>query len=166
MTRLATALLLLAGGLTATTPGPHPDGPTGAKSDATSGRHRQEAARPSRSMRRLPLPQLVGPVTQPGRKARSRRAHGSPARSHVLLTGARQPHHNWAAVAACESGGRWDLNTGNGYFGGLQFSLSTWRSLGGVGLPSEASRGEQIHRAELLYARSGSAPWPVCGGAL
>lgn len=70
----------------------------------------------------------------------------------------------WDAVAQCESGGRWNLNTGNGYYGGLQFSLSSWRYVGGAGYPHQHDKYEQIRRAELLiqtppYERH----WPVCG---
>lgn len=70
---------------------------------------------------------------------------------------------NWDRVAACESGGNWGLNTGNGFYGGLQFSMSTWRSVGGTGLPSENSRVEQIRRANLLKDRAGLGQWPRCG---
>lgn len=69
----------------------------------------------------------------------------------------------WDRVAQCESGGNWSANTGNGYYGGLQFSLSTWRSVGGVGYPHQNSREEQIRRAESLRIRSGIGQWPVCG---
>lgn len=72
----------------------------------------------------------------------------------------------WDRLAACESGGRWNINTGNGYYGGLQFSLPTWRSVGGSGLPSEASREEQIARASALQARSGWGQWPACSAKL
>jgi hypothetical protein len=72
----------------------------------------------------------------------------------------------WDQLAACESGGNWAINTGNGYYGGLQFTLSTWQSLGGSGLPSDASREEQIARAEALQARSGWGQWPVCAAKL
>ena len=68
----------------------------------------------------------------------------------------------WAAIASCESGGNWSTNTGNGYYGGLQFSLSSWRAVGGTGLPSDASASEQIARAQALQARSGWGNWPVC----
>lgn len=68
----------------------------------------------------------------------------------------------WDQLARCESGGNWAINTGNGYYGGLQFSLSTWRAVGGSGLPSENSRDEQIARAEILLARSGWGQWPAC----
>lgn len=70
---------------------------------------------------------------------------------------------NWDAIAQCESGGNWHINTGNGYYGGLQFDLQTWRSVGGTGYPHEHSREEQIHRAEILHSSRGVAPWPTCG---
>lgn len=71
--------------------------------------------------------------------------------------------HNWDAVAECESGGNWSINTGNGYYGGLQFDLQTWRGTGGTGYPHEHSREEQIHRAEILWSQRGIQPWPNCG---
>jgi resuscitation-promoting factor RpfB len=72
----------------------------------------------------------------------------------------------WDRLAQCEAGGNWAANTGNGYYGGLQFSASTWRSVGGSGLPSDASKEEQIARAEMLRARSGYGPWPACSAKL
>lgn len=68
----------------------------------------------------------------------------------------------WDTIAACESGGNWAINTGNGYYGGLQFSLSSWQAVGGTGLPSDASREEQIMRGQMLQARQGWGAWPVC----
>lgn len=68
-------------------------------------------------------------------------------------------------IANCESGGRWGINTGNGFYGGLQFTLGTWRSVGGRGYPHSASRMEQKFRAVKLIRREGFAPWPVCGRA-
>ncbi|WP_187271791.1 transglycosylase family protein [Aeromicrobium terrae] len=70
----------------------------------------------------------------------------------------------WDKIAQCESGGNWSINTGNGYYGGLQFTLATWQSVGGTGLPSDASREEQIKRAKILQARSGWGQWG-CAGA-
>lgn len=69
----------------------------------------------------------------------------------------------WDRVAQCESGGNWSINTGNGYYGGLQFLPSTWRAVGGTGLPHQHSKAEQIRRAEILKARAGLGQWPVCG---
>jgi hypothetical protein len=72
----------------------------------------------------------------------------------------------WDALADCESGGNWSINTGNGYYGGLQFSLSTWQSVGGTGLPSDASRETQILMGQRLQARSGWGSWPACSRRL
>ncbi len=70
---------------------------------------------------------------------------------------------NWDAVAACESGGNWSINTGNGYSGGLQFTQGTWRANGGSGSPHNASREEQIRVAENVLRSQGIGAWPVCG---
>ncbi len=70
---------------------------------------------------------------------------------------------NWDAIAECESGGDWSINTGNGYYGGLQFSLSTWQAYGGTGMPHEASREQQIAIAERVLDGQGIGAWPVCG---
>ncbi len=72
----------------------------------------------------------------------------------------------WDRLAACEAGGNWAINTGNGYYGGLQFSLSSWRGVGGSGLPSDASREEQIMRGQMLQASSGWGAWPACSAKL
>ena len=72
----------------------------------------------------------------------------------------------WDAVASCESGGNWAINTGNGYFGGLQFSNSTWRAFGGTGYASSANlaaKGVQIAIARRVLAVQGPGAWPVCG---
>ena len=68
----------------------------------------------------------------------------------------------WDRLAECESGGNWSINTGNGYYGGLQFSLSSWRAVGGSGYPHEHSRAEQINRAERLLDLQGWGAWPTC----
>ncbi|MEV6302815.1 transglycosylase family protein [Actinoplanes sp. NPDC051861] len=73
---------------------------------------------------------------------------------------------NWDVLAKCESGGRWHINTGNGYYGGLQFSRGTWKANGGgkyAPTADRATKGEQIKIAEKLYAKRGLKPWPVCG---
>jgi hypothetical protein len=66
-------------------------------------------------------------------------------------------------MAQCESNGRWFIATGNGFYGGLQFTLGTWRSVGGWGYPHRNSVLEQKYRAVLLIRRAGYSPWPVCG---
>ena len=68
----------------------------------------------------------------------------------------------WDRLARCESGGNWSANTGNGYYGGLQFHPQTWRSVGGSGLPHEHSRATQIEMGKKLQARSGWGQWPAC----
>lgn len=68
----------------------------------------------------------------------------------------------WDRLAGCESGGNWAINTGNGYYGGLQFALSSWRAVGGTGYPHEHPRAEQIRRARLLHASGGWQHWPGC----
>ncbi|HEX8759567.1 MAG TPA: transglycosylase family protein [Pseudonocardiaceae bacterium] len=78
-------------------------------------------------------------------------------------TAAAAPDVNWDAIAQCESGGNWAINTGNGYYGGLQFKLSTWRANGGVGNPAHATREQQIAVAERVLVSQGIGAWPVCG---
>ncbi|HEY6745229.1 MAG TPA: transglycosylase family protein [Mycobacteriales bacterium] len=73
---------------------------------------------------------------------------------------------NWDAIAACESGGNWSINTGNGYYGGLQFSAGTWRAYGGgayAPTANQASRSAQIAVAEKVLAGQGIGAWPTCG---
>ncbi|MGN6250341.1 MAG: transglycosylase family protein [Marmoricola sp.] len=70
----------------------------------------------------------------------------------------------WDRIAQCESGGNWAANTGNGYYGGLQFSLGTWHAYGGSGRPDQNSREQQIAVAERVRAAEGGyGAWPVCG---
>ena len=70
---------------------------------------------------------------------------------------------NWTALATCESGDTPSEDTGNGFYGMYQFTISTWDSLGGSGLPSNASAATQTALAEKLYTEAGSGQWPVCG---
>ncbi|MFI9172176.1 transglycosylase family protein [Streptomyces lincolnensis] len=72
----------------------------------------------------------------------------------------------WDAVAQCESGGDWTINTGNGYYGGVQFSASTWAAYGGTkyaAQANQASKAQQIEIAEKVLAGQGKGAWPVCG---
>jgi multidrug efflux pump subunit AcrA (membrane-fusion protein) len=74
--------------------------------------------------------------------------------------------HDWNAVALCESGGNWSINTGNGYFGGLQFSQPTWVAYGGLAYAPRAdlaTPAQQIAIAERVLAGQGRGAWPVCG---
>ncbi|MER5311870.1 transglycosylase family protein [Streptomyces sp. NPDC002773] len=75
----------------------------------------------------------------------------------------------WDRVAQCESGGNWSINTGNGYYGGLQFSASTWAAYGGTAYAStanQASKSQQIAVAEKVLAGQGKGAWPSCGVGL
>ncbi len=75
----------------------------------------------------------------------------------------------WDDLAKCESGGNWAINTGNGYYGGLQFNLGTWQDYGGAAYaayPHDATREEQIAVAERLRDARGYAPWPACRAKL
>jgi nucleoid-associated protein YgaU len=72
----------------------------------------------------------------------------------------------WDKVAKCESGGRWHINTGNGYYGGLQFSSGTWKAFGGrkyAGQAHQATKAEQIAIARRVLASQGAGAWPTCG---
>jgi LysM repeat protein len=72
----------------------------------------------------------------------------------------------WDRLAQCESGGNWAINTGNGYYGGLQFSLSSWRAVGGTGYPHQASKSDQIAKAVKLQSIQGWGAWPACTAKL
>ncbi|MGV9269981.1 transglycosylase family protein [Kitasatospora sp. NPDC003701] len=75
------------------------------------------------------------------------------------------PVSTWDAVAQCESGGNWSINTGNGFYGGLQFTPSTWKAYGGTSYAPQAhqaSRAQQISVAEKVLASQGPGAWPVC----
>lgn len=72
----------------------------------------------------------------------------------------------WDRLAQCEAGGNWGTNTGNGYYGGLQFSQSSWNAAGGTGSPANATREQQIAVAQNLQARQGWGAWPACSAKL
>ncbi|MEW1982133.1 resuscitation-promoting factor Rpf [Citricoccus sp. NPDC079358] len=76
------------------------------------------------------------------------------------------PASSWDSLAQCESGGNWSINTGNGYYGGLQFSPSSWSAAGGSGMPHQASKAEQIRVAENLLSMQGWGAWPACSAKL
>jgi resuscitation-promoting factor RpfA len=89
----------------------------------------------------------------------------------IALAGhaAAAPDSEWDRVAACESGGNWGINTGNGYHGGLQFSQGTWAAHGGgeyASAANQATRDQQIAVAERVLATQGRGAWPVCGRGL
>jgi hypothetical protein len=92
---------------------------------------------------------------------------------HKRIHEVKRVDHRWRVVkpynaklermAMCESTKRWFIATGNGFYGGLQFTLSTWWSVGGRGYPHQNSKLEQKYRAVKLIQRAGYGPWPVCG---
>ncbi|MDN4174652.1 resuscitation-promoting factor [Nocardioides sp. SOB77] len=91
-----------------------------------------------------------------------------PRPRRVLVGAARRSvpgadHLDWRALARCESGGDPRAVNPAGYYGLYQFDVSTWRSVGGGGMPHRASAGEQTYRAKLLYGQRGRSPWPHCG---
>ncbi|GAA4872779.1 transglycosylase family protein [Actinomycetospora straminea] len=103
---------------------------------------------------------------RPGRLGRATLAvvaAGAPVVPAALLAApAAHAETDWDALAQCESGGDWGINTGNGFGGGLQFTDSTWRAFGGSGQPEDASRSEQIRVAERVKAEQGMNAWPTC----
>ncbi|MGW4561879.1 transglycosylase family protein [Streptomyces sp. NPDC004561] len=115
------------------------------------GKHR----RPSKAVRAVTLAGVTGAVV-----AAPLMAAGSASAATAS---------QWDAVAQCESGGNWSINTGNGYYGGLQFSASTWAAYGGTqyaAQANEAGKAQQIAVAEKVLAAQGKGAWPVCGTGL
>ena len=80
----------------------------------------------------------------------------------LASTASAAPESAWDALAQCESGGNWNANTGNGYYGGIQFNAATWHANGGSGMPHQASKAEQIAVAERTLAAQGWNAWPAC----
>ena len=119
------------------------------------------------------LPPASAPVASsdlPPRVSRSLMGRHPLAVRSSPLPHRQRPHlrlvHNWDAVAQCESSGDWHINTGNGYYGGLQEDLTFWRNYGGssyASRPDLATRDEQITVAERGLAVQGRGAWPVCG---
>ncbi|MCA9342491.1 transglycosylase family protein [Candidatus Saccharibacteria bacterium] len=113
-----------------------------------------------------PMPEKVARVSSIKPKVSSSKKVSSRKQNVAQAPAANVDGGVWDRLAACESGGNWSINTGNGYYGGVQFSAATWRSVGGTGLPHQNSKAEQIKRAEILQARSGWGQWPHCSSKL
>lgn len=115
-------------------------------------------------------------MTQQNKNTLSRRARiglmgGGVALAAVATMGMAAPaqaasSNTWDKLAACESGGNWAINTGNGYSGGLQFTASTWKAYGGTGSAHNASKAEQIRVAKKVQAGQGWGAWPACSSKL
>jgi len=115
----------------------------------------------------------AGPRSRP-----ASRSHRRPVRSHTRGTsGSRRssaPRRSspvagggvWDRLAQCESGGNWAISTGNGFYGGLQFTTSSWRAAGGSGMPQNASRSTQIRVAQRLQQMQGWVAWPTCSAKI
>ncbi|MFI7483714.1 transglycosylase family protein [Kocuria sp. M1R5S2] len=91
---------------------------------------------------------------------------GGTAVGAMALPANAAPASTWDALAQCESGGNWGINTGNGFSGGLQFTPSTWAAFGGTGAPQDASREQQIAVAENVLDGQGWGAWPACSAKL
>ena len=110
---------------------------------------------------------LSQPVTRQvtvGTKAAPAPAPASSAAAPAVSNGG-----TWDAIAQCESGGNWAINTGNGYYGGLQFAASTWTAYGGgayAPTANLATREQQIAIAEKVLAAQGWGAWPACSAGL
>jgi LysM repeat protein len=109
-----------------------------------------------------PAPVLAAPAVAPAAVSTA----PAPVRTTAPVAVYAAGNSVWDSIAQCESGGNWATNTGNGFYGGLQFTLSSWAGVGGSGLPSAASREEQIMRAQILQSRQGWGAWPVCSAKL
>ena len=110
-----------------------------------------------------PMPTYVAPEPAAAPAPAVQSTYRTPARASAPAVASGSV---WDQLAQCESGGNWSINTGNGFYGGLQFTVSSWQAVGGSGLPSDASREEQIMRAEKLLAMQGWGAWPACTSKL
>jgi resuscitation-promoting factor RpfA len=122
----------------------------------------------------LAAPESAAPALTHTAHTLARHAHAAPAGRGLAKHAAARAERsaaapgevNWDAIAHCESGGNWSINTGNGYYGGLQFSRGTWRAHGGSrfgATANQASREEQILIAERVLRGQGIGAWPSCG---
>jgi LysM repeat protein len=125
---------------------------------------------------RLPNRDQVRPWLARAARAASATTAAAPSPSDVAPSSAAAPAVsavpsssggvNWNAIAACESGGNWSTNTGNGFYGGLQFTQQTWQAYGGgqyAQSANEATPSQQIAVAQRVLAGQGIGAWPVCG---
>jgi hypothetical protein len=101
-----------------------------------------------------------------GRRWVRARASRSAVRQRVVTAKALPTGDVWARLRRCESGGRYNINTGNGFYGAYQFHPRTWRGLGFPGLPHQAPPEMQDEAARKLQARSGWGQWPACSRRL
>jgi hypothetical protein len=132
---------------------------TGMNLDIT-GWHVHRAWLTRRAMNAIPAPVVHAHITSVVVK------HSTPPAAPVAAAPAPSSGVDWYAIAQCESGGNWAANTGNGFYGGLQFTQQTWLAYGGGAYaPSAnlASPSEQVTVAERVLQGQGIGAWPVCG---
>ena len=143
--------------------------------DGASGWRRIFDANPKLTNPDLIVPGQKLTIPSKGEKVQRRQLPAEPAprreaaaasRSSAVTVTSAPTEGVWTRLAACESGGNWAANTGNGYYGGLQFSLSSWRAVGGSGYPHQASAATQIAMGQRLQASQGWGAWPGCAAEL
>jgi LysM repeat protein len=108
----------------------------------------------------------AGPIAKKSVKAHAKKADARKASTTRAAARTSGGNGVWERLAMCESTGNWSINTGNGFYGGLQFTPSSWRAVGGSGLPHQASKAEQIARAKKLQKLQGWGAWPACSKKL
>jgi hypothetical protein len=116
----------------------------------------------------IPAPPAPAPASAAAQAPAGSGSQADPPATTPVYTGtpASSGGANWSAIAACESGGNWSANTGNGFYGGLQFTEQTWLAYGGgqyAPSANMASESEQIAVADRVLAGQGIGAWPVCG---
>jgi LysM repeat protein len=115
------------------------------------------------------IPQAAPAPTEPSPQQSSQQSSSPPASSSTSSSAPAPSSSggvNWSAIAQCESGGNWSTNTGNGFYGGLQFTEQTWQAYGGgqyASRPDLATESQQIAVAQKVLAGQGIGAWPVCG---
>lgn len=117
-----------------------------------------------RSIDRQALRQRIARQQRASRSGTRQRVVPAPTPTPAPVTAAARPGDDvvWQRLRNCEAGGRYDRNSGNGYYGAYQMSAGTWRSLGYGGLPHQAPPEVQDEAARKLQARSGWGQWPAC----
>jgi hypothetical protein len=122
----------------------------------------QAVPKPTTTTTTAPPPPPTAPPTTSSVPVPTPTTAAPPAPTQAAGSGDPYDPASWDRLAQCESGGNWHINTGNGYYGGIQFSLSSWQAVGGQGYPHENSREEQIRRGQMLWEQGGWAHWPGC----
>jgi peptidoglycan hydrolase-like protein with peptidoglycan-binding domain len=134
--------------------------------DGVYGRQTERAVRSWQRSNGLVVDGVAGQVTTSSLRQAVRVGNAHTVGAPADPSSAIEHYDIWVRLAVCESGGNWSINTGNSYYGGLQFSLTSWRAVGGSGYPHQASMLEQMARAERLLDIQGWGAWPSCSRQL